>query len=134
MCIESRESSLASAVRTASKTPPQAVSMVRCDLEHFELEQRTIWTSDKSVPRGIVAYGLARSVSLLPGADTGNKYTGNKDTGKLERAKGFEPSTPTLARSCSTPELHPHPKQAADRRPPKGRAMPNAAYECNSQI
>src|SRR3569833_2224917 len=28
---------------------------------------------------------------------------------KLERAKGFEPSTPTLARSCSTTELHPHP-------------------------
>jgi hypothetical protein len=28
---------------------------------------------------------------------------------KLERAKGFEPSTPTLARSCSTPELHPRP-------------------------
>ena len=27
----------------------------------------------------------------------------------LERAKGFEPSTPTLARLCSTPELHPHP-------------------------
>ena len=25
----------------------------------------------------------------------------------LERAKGFEPSTPTLARLCSTPELHP---------------------------
>src|SRR3569623_3339933 len=31
----------------------------------------------------------------------------------LERAKGFEPSPPTLARSCSTPELHPHQKQAA---------------------
>src|SRR3954466_9891722 len=29
---------------------------------------------------------------------------------RLERAKGFEPSTPTLARSCSTPELHPHPR------------------------
>jgi hypothetical protein len=28
----------------------------------------------------------------------------------LERAKGFEPSTPTLARLCSTPELHPRPK------------------------
>src|SRR6185312_13693908 len=28
---------------------------------------------------------------------------------KLERAKGFEPSIPTLARSCSTTELHPHP-------------------------
>src|SRR4051812_9188541 len=27
---------------------------------------------------------------------------------EMERAKGFEPSTPTLARLCSTPELHPH--------------------------
>ena len=26
----------------------------------------------------------------------------------LERAMGFEPTTPTLARLCSTPELHPH--------------------------
>src|SRR5690349_1268746 len=34
---------------------------------------------------------------------------GPADLLKLERAKGFEPSTPTLARSCSTPELHPHP-------------------------
>ena len=30
----------------------------------------------------------------------------------LERAKGFEPSTPTLARLCSTTELHPHPDVA----------------------
>ena len=30
-----------------------------------------------------------------------------QDWKKLERAKGFEPSTPTLARSCSTPELRP---------------------------
>src|ERR1700685_1613586 len=29
----------------------------------------------------------------------------------LERAKGFDPSTPTLARLCSTPELHPHPRR-----------------------
>ena len=35
--------------------------------------------------------------------------TPQKPAEKLERAKGFEPSTPTLARSCSTPELHPHP-------------------------
>ena len=28
--------------------------------------------------------------------------------GQLEREKGFEPSTPTLARLCSTPELLPH--------------------------
>ncbi len=33
---------------------------------------------------------------------------------KLERAKGFEPSTPTLARLCSTPELRPHPSVASD--------------------
>src|SRR5262249_40488746 len=26
---------------------------------------------------------------------------------ELERAMGFEPTTPTLARLCSTPELHP---------------------------
>ena len=42
----------------------------------------------------------------------------------LERAKGFEPSTPTLARSCSTPELHPHVQQhqrlAAMEDPPYG--------------
>ena len=33
----------------------------------------------------------------------------------LERAKGFEPSTPTLARLCSTPELRPHPKTGQSR-------------------
>ena len=32
--------------------------------------------------------------------------------GNLERAKGFEPSTPTLARLCSTPELRPRSKLA----------------------
>ena len=50
----------------------------------------------------------------------------------LERAKGFEPSTPTLARSCSTTELHPHPRDCGDRSPATGRPMPNAAHECNS--
>ena len=30
-----------------------------------------------------------------------------KSLKRLERAKGFEPSTPTLARLCSTPELRP---------------------------
>src|SRR3954466_11530754 len=32
---------------------------------------------------------------------------------ELERAKGFAPLTPTLARSCSTTELSPHPGLAA---------------------
>jgi hypothetical protein len=39
----------------------------------------------------------------------GVKHTFGATMSTLERAKGFEPSTPTLARLCSTPELHPHP-------------------------
>jgi hypothetical protein len=39
-----------------------------------------------------------------------DKYTWGRPS-TLERAKGFEPSTPTLARLCSTPELHPHPRR-----------------------
>src|SRR3954452_17600839 len=50
----------------------------------------------------------------------------------LERAKGVEPSTPTLARSCSTTELHPHPRWRRTRAV-NGRHMPNADRECNSR-
>ena len=32
---------------------------------------------------------------------------GEPHTHSLERAMGFEPTTPTMARLCSTPELHP---------------------------
>ena len=39
----------------------------------------------------------------------------------LERAKGFEPSTPTLARLCSTPELHPLTPVVAQALFPAGR-------------
>jgi hypothetical protein len=51
----------------------------------------------------------------------------------LERAKGFEPSTPTLARLCSTPELHPH-------RCPPGwlyrwlACMAQTVLECNKMM
>ena len=41
----------------------------------------------------------------------------------LERAKGFEPSTPTLARSCSTPELRP-------RSAGKARFLTSACGDC----
>jgi hypothetical protein len=37
---------------------------------------------------------------------------------------GFEPTTPTLARLCSTPELHPRSKTAKT-------AMPKDAAVCN---
>lgn len=50
----------------------------------------------------------------------------------LERAKGLEPSTPTLARSCSTTELHPHPKWRRSLAG-NGRPMPNAVCECNTR-
>jgi hypothetical protein len=40
-------------------------------------------------------------------ADRHAKVRRNYVVEKLERAKGFEPSTPTLARLCSTPELRP---------------------------
>jgi hypothetical protein len=50
----------------------------------------------------------------------------------LERAKGFEPSTPTLARSCSTPELHPHPNSGrANGRPDHRAPMPKGRNLCN---
>src|SRR6185312_10598671 len=39
---------------------------------------------------------------------------------RLERAKGFEPSTPTLARLCSTPELRPRSDPAAGSRRVRG--------------
>ena len=47
----------------------------------------------------------------------------------LERAKGFEPSTPTLARSCSTPELHPHPMAARYARQARSYAKRHLALQ-----
>src|SRR6516225_10236804 len=47
----------------------------------------------------------------------------------LERAKGFEPSTPTLARSCSTPELHPRPNSGR----PHGAAGRSSTYAKTTQ-
>jgi hypothetical protein len=43
-------------------------------------------------------------------ADAAGSWSNFANLKNLERAKGFEPSTPTLARSCSTTELHPHPR------------------------
>ena len=54
------------------------------------------------------------------------------ELGFLERAKGFEPSTSTLARSRSTTELHPHPKALAANRRQRGDLCQMRAAECNS--
>ena len=48
--------------------------------------------------------GLPRIAELACGEAVSDIAKSEK---KLERAKGFEPSTPTLARLCSTPELRP---------------------------
>ena len=49
--------------------------------------------------------GAAHSVQSRSPRETGQANT--PSSAALERAKGFEPSTPTLARLCSTPELRP---------------------------
>ena len=50
---------------------------------------------------------LKRSVDRTISSVRDVNHESEPDNGTLERAKGFEPSTPTLARSCSTPELRP---------------------------
>ncbi|SBV34502.1 protein of unknown function [uncultured Sphingopyxis sp.] len=57
--------------------------------------------SQKGVPI-YVSGKLANMLALATGKDVPSKYMVT-----MERAKGFEPSTPTLARLCSTPELRP---------------------------
>ena len=64
-----------------------------------------------------------RSVTHVPGLDKRN----------LERAKGFEPSTPTLARSCSTPELHPHPERPGGWVAAGALRMPKRLTDCNNR-
>src|SRR6185437_15437491 len=56
------------------------------------------------------ALGAEAVTDVLDVLDSSVTHVSGTDLVKLERAKGFEPSTPTLARSCSTPELHPHPR------------------------
>jgi hypothetical protein len=48
-----------------------------------------------------------RRTSVLDSPGHGKLLSDTEYGKNLERAKGFEPSTPTLARLCSTPELRP---------------------------
>ena len=43
---------------------------------------------------------------------------------------GFEPTTPTLARLCSTPELHPHPIESDRPGAIEGHLMAESPDEC----
>src|SRR3954452_9533679 len=58
----------------------------------------------------------------------------------LERAKGFEPSTPTLARLCSTPELRPRAaaagaaRRALPRRPGPAWQGRSGALPCHPSV
>ena len=57
---------------------------------------------------------------------------------KLERVKGFEPSTPTLARLCSTTELHPRRiyqnRMGCSNREPLEAGIIQALRPCKRQI
>ena len=81
----------------------------------------------------VVAFSNPQAVAAKPQETCGSRRQrrmGNARLGnRLERAKGFEPSTPTLARLCSTPELRPRsvgrrylprPRWIASRRPGDG--------------
>ena len=57
------------------------------------------------------------------------EFRGFEGFGNLERAKGFEPSTPTLARLCSTPELHPLARRQAASRAYMAEPQP----DCNRE-
>jgi hypothetical protein len=47
-------------------------------------------------------------IRLLESRSAAHPFLSDGPGGDLERAKGFEPSTSTLARLRSTPELRPH--------------------------
>jgi hypothetical protein len=57
----------------------------------------TAWTASWRLPMADKTWGFAKGEIKL------SKHSREK----LERVKRFERSTPTLARLCSTPELHP---------------------------
>ncbi len=109
------------------------------------LKQASLDASGDSAPRLLSFHFFMGSVSApgrgrsprsetkkpaAVGGPSSDCQLGQRET--LERAKGLEPSTPTLARSCSTTELHPHPRW---RRllAGNGRPMPNALGECNTR-
>ncbi len=83
-------------VRYANQLPPQIEDLI------------------VSLKRGKPHWGARKirelHVRRLPGdlREQNVTYVSGSDPRRhLERAKGFEPSTPTLARLCSTPELRP---------------------------
>jgi membrane-associated phospholipid phosphatase len=68
----------------------------------FQFARRNHFPTD--IAAGI-AIGVAAEAAVSRAIDFASDVRAR--VGSLERAKGFEPSTPTLARSCSTPELRP---------------------------
>jgi hypothetical protein len=84
-----------------SVRPPQIVSTdaIAAELGEwargFALDQQLSGASLRKTKSPLKAAGLRQTLRIWK---------------ILERAKGLEPSTPTLARSCSTTELHPHQK------------------------
>jgi hypothetical protein len=88
---------------------PQNCRTARADLPCWSCPQIICLTRDHAQQhREGAATGFCRRHPMDGAFRDGERGT-FRASQKLERAKGFEPSTPTLARSCSTTELHPHP-------------------------
>ena len=74
-------------------------------VEHYGSQSATLTMKTASLNSRRLTTGQCRAITV----DVSYALVGiGRPPGKLERAKGFEPSTLTLARLCSTPELHPH--------------------------
>ena len=87
-------------------------------------------------------HALTRPIEPVPRSEA--EAQKNKSRGEprllffenLERAMGFEPTTPTLARLCSTPELHPHSdlSVAATASASLAQYMNYAETDCNTEM
>ena len=70
--------------------------------------KRHVWSNAPEIATDSAGEGIRTTrVARQGGAPQKTQRVRPPSYAKLERAKGFEPSTPTLARLCSTPELRP---------------------------
>jgi hypothetical protein len=107
--VRNRNSFILAALRCRSATASAALN-IPCDRNKIEMRPRNRPRRSQSAgenPKYTDTYNAAHNEK--PAETAGLRQTLPLQE-NLERAKGFEPSTPTLARSCSTTELHPHPR------------------------
>src|ERR1700733_14060116 len=101
---------------------------IRLDTDGYWLSRLFGFGAGAPAPRSRTEPEITRSANATSPTTTRGRTAQSSVAEKeeLERAKGFEPSTPTLARLCSTPELHPHPRRV--RRPSEKPDGPPHTY------